>query len=269
MIIKKSHTQHGVSMVELLLVLVLGVFVILMGFQLYFRFKSDQELMEIKYNVDAYFQALVHYYQANCRGGLLDPGFNSDLNPLPSSYSFPVVNGSEDLLTQGTPVYLTQKLLLTGLVDTTEGASGYVAQFNLTPIERSIQIQPLPSNPTKVGTVILWKAQVAVKLKDPSKATMYKGIVGADCISSYNSDDDTVTPCPNTATSTPTPTGDQSYLVWERLPSYASPKTTTALWSSLFVEKNFNMDYTNDITYAINTSGMTPDGEPQFFLCGG
>jgi hypothetical protein len=106
--------------------------------------------------------------------------------------------------------------------------------------------------------VVFWEIQVTVKLSDPNAGVRLKGVLGADCFS------DTATDC-NASVQKP------SYLIWKRVPAFASPKTTSILWGSLSDFKEFTMQYTHDPMYELSNpngyAGTTTSD--YYYLCGG
>ena len=181
------------------------------------------------------------------------------------------------------------------LVDTTgPGYQGYVAQFNPYVENRMIctvpsstpVVNPLDSSQCSgasvMATVLLWKIQVAILLGDPNAATdqtlatSYLNLFGGDCLSTYDATTKTVMPCAqmlkSSAGSGPIPVTGANYVVWERLPSLASPHSQSGYSSSNATVKQFNQMYT---TYPIllliapGNNGNIPNGTPQYLYCGG
>ncbi len=237
--------QQGFTLLEMLLVFAIFGLLVITGIRIYGQLSLQTEVDQINANVDALFQALGYYYQANCiqyksdsttvsKPGTLDPR-NAPPNP------FPIVIAS-DLLGFLTVPY---PFPLNPISNT------YVAQFN-----EYAQTRYLPTNPanaTPLGTTYIWKAQVAVQV-GKEKATTYKNWMAADCVSTLSGS--TVTPCAKAVAG-----GD--YIVWERLPSFASNQTHTDLWQSMQRVKLFTQMYTiNPITSIAETGD-------QNYLCGG
>src|SRR5262245_26726988 len=127
----------GVTLLEVLLVLAITGMAFVMGLRLYYSFKTDADIMQVKSNVDAIFLAMAKYYRANCYGttrvnaavipmivtitpGTLNPA-SSPTNPMP-------INIQTDLINAG---YLRSTLVRTPIVNFAgSGMNGYVAQFN-------------------------------------------------------------------------------------------------------------------------------------------
>jgi hypothetical protein len=113
----------------------------------------------------------------------------------------------------------------------------------------------------KVGTIIIWKAQVGVLLRNTALAPQYAKILNADCLSSM--ENGALKPCASNSPGT--------YLLWERLPSFAVPNPTGGEWSANAGVEQFTEMYR---TYPISTllgstpSGQTPNGQEQYYLCG-
>lgn len=248
-----KHSK-GVTLLEILLVLAIAASIIVLGIQQYASYQSYRDGEALKYNVDVLFQAATNFYRANCRqtkdasGSIIKPGvLDPDaLRPSPTRYPLDIV------IDLSTPGYLSKwPLPPNPLIDS--GDNNYVVQFNLTTADRT---QMIDGTSTKVGTIYLWKVQVAAKLNSnaATNAKTYQRLLSANCLSSLSGI--LVTPC--TADST----GD--YLVWERLPSMSSPEGTTELWPTMPIVNQFNQMYT---TYPLNSKNEQQYG--QKFLCNG
>lgn len=265
--IKTKKQYAGVSLVELILVLAIGAAILILSLRQYQVFRQDADADQLVANVNTLMQAMGQYYKANCYGTYnpnanppLTPGTLNPLNtndPLPGPFP---INITTDLVDNG---YLSPEMPISSLVDTTgaEGNNfnGYVAQFNA-----SIQMVRNPGSGA-VGQVLIWKPQISVLLKDTENATQYLNWLQADCLSSLNGE--TVSRCQlNSNTGT--------YLVWERMPSYAASKGNSSLWEAKAVSTQFNQMYTTYPTvYLLNTGGKVPTTgsatQTQYYLCGG
>lgn len=256
--------ERGASLLEVLLVLAIASSIMMMGITQYYGFKKQRDMTQIQYDVDQLFLAAALYYKANCNGtydsaGTLTPG---TLNPANiSDLTAPVSVTTAQLSTEG---YLNGwNPPANPLVSSTSPALSYIVQFN--PIVSSGVSVNLPFSwssggpspiPATQAKTLLWRIQVSVLLADPTQATNYQGLMNADCVSSLNGS--IVSMC----SSTPTAAG---YLVWERLPSFASPKVNSSLTQSMPLLKQFNLLYTHDQLYELNSGNTTV----QYYLCGG
>lgn len=128
-----------------------------------------------------------------------------------------------------------------------------------------------PASPsTGQAAVLIWRAQVAAQVYNPGVTpAQYQVLVqtyayqtGADCVSSWNGT--YVKPC----STNPVAPVTNAYLVWERLPSYASSGMTSTFWQSVPLLKQFNLQYEHDQMYEFNV-GYTGASTPQYYLCGG
>lgn len=262
------NKQVGMTLLEIMLVLAIGATIIALGLQQYQRYKMDADVERVKANVEMLFQGLANYYKANCRNGNLNPTDSS--NPL-SKDPYPIVTSSANLLTTNNFLPAGRwPPIPNGLVDATSGAYGYIAQFSWISTSRqpSGQIHTDWATTTttvamsvNTGEVRVLQAQVAVKLPTSlvANANAYRAMLGADCVSSASGT--TVTPCPTGSLST---TG--SYLVWERMPSMASPDTASPYWLTMPRIKEFNSLYTNDEMYGASNSTFEATN---YYLCGG
>lgn len=280
---KKRYT--GITLIETLLVLAIGSMILIMGMRQYQVYQLDSQIRQIKYNVDTIFQAMAFFYRANCLGPtdaysgvILMPG---KLNPSSPSYKDPFpINLQTDLVNGGfLSTTLPTIVALSPLVDSTgKDTNGYAVQFNRYTQDRFICTIGVAaaspndvscSNKVKIGTIVLWKAQVAVLMQDPAKAATYRTLLGGDCLSSYTGGG--VAKCSAGAAG--------NYVVFERLPSFSSAALQTGYGLTNPTIQQFNQMYT---TYPINSllrvdpstgqPGRVPAAggagtEPQYFLC--
>ncbi len=271
--------ELGVTLLELILALVIAVTIVLLSFKQYQAFRADEDVQEIQYNLDTLFQGLAGYYKANCYGQSLNGELISQGNLYVSSTNQPKnpypINIATDLINNG---YLANTLLNVDLVNNASaiGTNGYVVQFNEYTETRNICTKNAASRGNhpafgsntgqnckinaEIGTVITWKAQVAVDLADPTTAKQYLAILNGDCLSSATGN--TVIPC-----STSGNTG--TYVVFERLPSFARQTSTTDATEMNVMVNQFTQQYaTYPAGYLINSVGVGPNGEQQYFYCG-
>src|SRR5664279_5518184 len=91
---KKSY-MLGVSLLELMLVLVIGASLILFSLQQYVEFKDATDQLKITSDVNSIFNAASQFYQAQCQeatdsnGNILRSGFLDPANaasPAPTTY---------------------------------------------------------------------------------------------------------------------------------------------------------------------------------------
>lgn len=235
------RSVEGMSLLETMLVMVLGAGIIMLGLRQYQSIKIDSNVQQVIYNADQIFQAAAFYYQANCRrqidpltgavvgtAGTLDPA-SSPANPFPVTVA--------DLRTAG---FLVHPLPLNPIVKTSGLNGGYMVQFNkVVPVPDRTMVTS-SGDTVKLGQITMWRVQVAVQLAVNSTATQYKNLLQADCLSTLNSLGTGVTPCSEIGA---VPTGGIIYAVWERLPSYASPQSDSNLWVTNAAVKMFKQLY--------------------------
>lgn len=244
---------------EIMLVLVIASTILVMGFRQYQAYQVEQQLNALKYNINLIFQAMTNYYQANC---IQNKNYSDDkpltagkLDPINSPPDYYPIKLQQDLRIPG---YLAQNLIYIPIVDSPPTFNtGYILQFNKHTPSRQAELGD--GTLRNVGTIYLWKEQVAVKLhtSDPNKMTAYKNIVGANCISDVM-EAGIVIPC-----SEQQPV-DGSYLVWERLPSFSLPDALPSTWPGVPTLKQFNLQYTHDMIDEINNPLSKA-----YYLCGG
>lgn len=284
------NKQRGLTLLEFVLVFVIGTSMALMGLRVYYSFKADNDVRLIQNTVDQLFQSMSFFYQANCRNpydvngipivngstGLLDPSHN----PVPANpYNIPISVGAASLLKNGFLMTAWPPPVST-MIDRTYADYGFSVQFNQitsvlshTPgnIDNDWVVPPPPPPPppppnnfsftTPVGVIYTWRSQVVLKLAatiDSKKYTDYQKRLGATC---------TVT----SPTATCAAAASGPYLVWERLPGHAS-KTSSVLNFSMPRIKSFTNSYYNDDMYtATNPYDATnnPTGIKNYYLCGG
>lgn len=255
--------QSGLSLVEALLVLIIATSILFFSLRQYEVFRRDADIQQVKANVDVLFVAMAEFYKANCYGqvdpttgavtaGRLNPAHAS--NPLPGPVHIDI---NADLIAGG---YLTDDVpfplspIVDNSADPTDKFSGYIVQFNSAQATRTM-------NGT-IGTVVTWKPQIAVRIKDTTLTSQYLNLLNGNCLSSLSGN--TVTPCPTAGSSTGT------YVVWERMPSLVSSKANSTLWPLRAVLNQFTQMYTtHSTTYLLTRSGLTPANQTQYYLCGG
>jgi hypothetical protein len=229
----------GVTLLEALLVLAIGISFVLLGLRQYNSYRLDADIMQLNANIDTLFQAAANYYKANCPKG-------KALDPTIATGSTKTLNITTDLLT---PRFLESTFpIASPLVDSSAPGGGYAVQFNKSTAPRMQQVcanPPTCSSLTsdQIGTVVFWKIQVSVHLLNTSAAQL-------EVMKKYLNADST------TATD----------VVFVRLPAFASSKSDqSVLWPSMPLVKQFNQMYTtNPITDLTNQDHST---EYQYFYC--
>lgn len=269
--LKWLKKQSGVTLLETILVLTLASFVIMMGIRQYELMKRENDLDRIRFNVDQLFQAASYWYQANCKRqpvvtnpgtfiadtGALDPA-NNPASPFRVEFS--------DLVTDG---FLDNNVVtINPLVNDAGTQAGlnnaYIVQFNLAPLtQKTVNINPTTT--VNLGTIYVWKIQVAVQLRPTRNATTYGNILSVNCLSGTTTNtagQTVVTPC-DSVTGTPTGT---PYLVWEKLPGFLSSETSSPYWSTMPVIKQFANSFEQ---YPMGYLAQQPQPYPQQnYLCG-
>lgn len=164
-----KHKWHaGITLIEVMLVMVIASTLILMGIRMYTQYQRDAEIIEMKYNIDALFQAMSKYYYANCN----------------TSQFLDTSNGSiavtMDTLKDGG--YLTADIRAVSELLNTNNAAPYMMQFN-----PSTQRYLYDGN--NMGNVAVWSMQITVDTTrkgnwgtDSGRAAL-SSMMGADCMS--------------------------------------------------------------------------------------
>ena len=256
--------EAGMTLLEVMLVIVIAAVMILMGLRQYQTLKVDSDIRQAKYNMDVLFNAASGYYQGNCRrerdsSGAMLAGTATLDDPsgtVPNPFPLPI---EETLRAEG---YLTQTYPLVRFVDAATAGGGYVVQLNKQAVDDRTFISAA-GKPIKVGRIIIWKIQVAMRITNPvsGRMTQYSNLLGADCQSKSVDNGETVLPC------NANPSGPYNYLVWERLPSFASPSGHSTLWPTNPTVTQFEQMYST--APASYLAGLPASEYPaQNFLCG-
>ena len=290
-------SQSGVTLLEAMLALGIGSIMIILSLRMYEQFQLDASLNRLQYNVDSLFQAMSLYYKANCfatydsDGNLSTFGTLNPRNPTPPNLTKPYVVTLADL--QGVNTYLRDWHPDNPLVNPGAGTDqGYFMQFDpimitagatdapttvnactdmaTTPCTiTATPVNPIAANqqpghymPPNQVRGLIWKLQVSVLLLDPTKANTYMNVLGANCNSDVVAG--VVEPCEKP------PAANNGYLVWERLPSVASPNSATVNGTWMHNLTQFNLQYTHDQMYEL-IPGSTDQSlnTLRYYLCGG
>lgn len=253
--------EQGVTLLEVLLVIAIALSIIVLSLRQYYGFRVQTDMLRVRTNVDILLQAAAGYYQANCpKGNLLDPTIATGMvKPL---------NITTDLINSG---YLSPTFPQPiPLVDSTGPGGGYIVQFNQYTMPRTQLVcsdpptcTPALATPAQIGTIVIWKIQVAVLMRNISATQLAnaKNIIGADCLSNA-----TGTP-PMSSLCSAHQTGN--YLVFERLPSYvtSNPDSQSDLWLTTPITKQFVQMYTTNPITDLTNQSHTP--EYQYYYCSG
>lgn len=286
---KIKFAQQGATLLEVMLVMGMAGIIFILGLKMIQSYQNTAQLEQLRYNVDQLFQAASNYYKANCAAGDFAPNPHDVLSP----YSPPGATGIvyPPATTSNFPVSIVSKLINDGyltnwapsnaIVDNTGGESGYVVQLNPMILNgvaantcvvikngtRCVKTTPTSTIPVTQGVIVTWAVQVAVKVSQTSKIGAYKALLNADCISGETSG-----LSPVTVDVCPSANPKHNYLVWKRSPSSAELKDVSVLNPSLSLLRQFNLQYTHDENYELNSgysTTTTPAQAPVYYLCGG
>jgi type II secretory pathway pseudopilin PulG len=281
--VKKTFIQ-GITLIEVLLVLVIAAVILALGIQQYQFYKRDADIDQVKNSVDTVFQAMSHYYWANC-----SPPSGYDQNPCGTSARSALVvcpttvttvvnpvtiNITTDLIT---PSFLTaSNLTIQNIIDhkdqngLTSAINGYTLQYNLfyKPDSNIPTRQFCKDNVcTTVAFIIIWKMQIGVKLTlDASKfADNYKNLLEADCTSDYADKCGTFPPPPPPPVGQPVPpvTPTAKYLIFTRYPGQVNSEAQSIYWQLNPIAKDFKQQYENQADWYLATNASTP----RYYYC--
>ena len=218
-----TKKMAGVTLLEVLLVMAIAASIIILTLRIYQQFQKDQYAIQLRYNADTLLEGLAYYYQANCAEGA---GRKLSQQPFPTTF-----NDGGNLYIDLTNGFLPANWQPANpLIDPTAANNGYFVQFNYySPSQRQVYAcntfwsttpgqpgctapQPIPNT-----QVVIWVAQLAIKMRDPATTLGYLGLTGADCAV------DSLPAGAPADCSQASASGQPSYLVWQRLPSLASP----------------------------------------------
>lgn len=256
--------NSGMTILEVLLVLMIGASIIMLSLRQYASYRRDADAVRVLANVNAIFQAMSAYYRTNCYGTVdsnqkLIPG---TLNPAKYYPSTTPINKTLDIQTEliDTGFLPLTKFPLNPLVNSAgAGMNGYVAQFNRVepPTDRTIcssNTTPCPpANIIPVGKVIVWRAQVAVELKNPATARQFFNILAGDCRSTSGT-----TECKDS-------TNTGNFVIWERVPTSSNTKTLSSYWVTMPTVTQFTQMYTTNPMSSLTNGSAT---DTQYYVCG-
>ncbi len=288
------QNQHGITLLEMILVLAIAASLMTLGVRVYNQFQFQANEQKIMGNVNQLFLALEGFYFANCRQAL-------DVNSNPQSpgrLDPAVIDGSgikENIILDVNTDIITPQFIPAAnwqpnnpLLDNTPSNQGYNIQFNRVLVNNSdpsmsvyactgatppaycdatngAVLSATDNPPSAQSHAVTWVVQVAVKLSDNLTSAQWVQIqndLSATCISSASGSG--VAAC----TTSPSAGG---YLVWTRTPSYFSQHISSDYWTATPYVKEFNMQYTNDGMATL--SGVTNETQnwynPLNYLCGG
>jgi len=264
------NKSKGVTLLEVMLVLLIGSLLILLAVRQYQQYQLEQYALQLKYNVDSLLQAMSYYYRANCETGKLSP---SQLVPFPpTQLAYSLSLDKNDFVG-----YLPNNFQpMNPLVDNSVDDYGYSTQFNFFQVGQKnanacFSFWGTGATPVGCNTpaaipdtvVVGWQLQVIVKMSNPATTTNYLGLTGADCaVDESDLPTNKVVDCSKKNTdSTPT------YLVWQRSPSFATPAVSSSAWMSTPVLKMFNLQYTHDPMFELYMNNTATTS--YYYLCGG
>ncbi|MBA3661306.1 MAG: type II secretion system protein [Gammaproteobacteria bacterium] len=245
--------QLGITLLEILLVMVIGASIIVLSLQQYLSYRRDADVFQLQANVDLLFQTLEKYFRANCATA----NFNVK-NPL---VYVPVT--LESLMNEGYLTLSNNRMQVNPLIDSESTGQGYILQFNqINDTLGNLPVRTQPNGDAKsLGSITIWQAQVAVKLNNSQLIPQYKNILGADCTSNFVSGWGYVLPCTEVAAGSTS--GD--YIVFTKLPSYPSSRANNNYWATTPTVKQFRQMYTTDPI--LNLLSGYQSGT-QYYTCG-
>lgn len=274
----RLQTQVGYTLIEVLLVFVIGMTMIGLGMQRFYQYRNEANIEKVKDTVDKLFTSMSLFYRLNCRNptngsggfitagsvGVLDP---NHVPPPTDPYNVLINTGGASLVQSNflAASYWPPGVIL--FVDPLIGEKGFFTQFNKVNVNKHAPTSTFnnwvtttpPNNiafTQNIGNVIAWQIHIAVKLAPSVSSSLYgyyQQRLGATCSASSSS-----------ATCLSDPAAGP-YMIWERLPSYASETQSILKWTKPRVRAFNNLYYTDDMYYAYNSGSSSSN----LYLCGG
>lgn len=271
------HRVSGMTLLEVMLVLAISASLVLISLRVYRSLQANADIAEVQQNVNKLFNAMANYYRANCNGVNYISTFDKDCgascttSQKCTSKLDPRCTGYPTLAGAPVVIDIQTDLINTGFLQTVTGGSGtnpfgpnvivsaYQVQFNQPTTQPSRSQALSPSGSATIGTNVQWQVQVAVQLRNSSKATAYLYSLGGDCASSAGAGG-SVTACTSPAGTT------GAYIVWQRLPSFSTMQSQSPFWPTMPTIQQFNQMYTTyPMTYLLTNTNAPPT---QYFVCG-
>lgn len=231
--------ERGMTLIEIMLVLVMAGLIIIMGIRQYFSFREDANVTLVKSNTDALFAAMGLYFQRNCAGsnGTLSP-YNSANTSSPTFFTAPrAIDINNELITPG---YMAARQLLSVSVVLEDASvapplrqvAAYKARFVPYLVDKQQFAQDIynPSVRYSYGATskfLIWIPEVMVLIRDTKPDNMLKlrNMTGAkDCVDTNWVTDATCTSAPAIRFSRMVSSSNQrsnSSSYWPMLPNLA------------------------------------------------
>ncbi len=255
---QQKRRHFGITLLEAMLALAVGSALVVMGMRQYMIYKHGTDVYDLQTQVDQLFYSAALYYQKECaRHQKLDP---KDF-PLSNTK---VLDINTDLIAKN---YLADTFPRpNNFVDSSSGFQGYVVQLNKIEVKRYNTPCDIPTacrNDEQIGTNLLWRIQVSVKMKDttPAALSSAKNLTAATCLSTGSGSPTSVAECD---ANTP---GD--YLVFERMPSFTTSENEgiSPYWQSMHYVTQFKeeIDPEYSLTYLLSHSHSP---EYNYYYCG-
>lgn len=268
--LKSLKQQSGITIVESMLVAVISILLIGLSVSQYESYKRDSDTAQLTYNVEQVLQAAGYYYQANCRNqfdattgkyimgsSALDPA-NNPGNPFN-------IDAYADLYNDGfLKANITRNPLVYYPTPNTQISAilkPYRVQFNLTTPQQQRVVALSDGTTANLGKIFVWRIQVSVLMKDSATAQAYYRVLKATCLS--RAQGNIILPCP--AVPTP-PTSQDTYMVFERLPSLTGSETNFGLNVTNATINQFNQTQTT--APMLYLTGSSSGSTEQNYLCG-
>lgn len=243
--------QQGLSLLEVLLALAIGLAITVLSIQQYLSYRRDADIIQLQSNIDLLFTSMTNYFKANCDKPAFKQQTGTNIVDL------------DTLMTQGYLTLPNNLMPISPLVNSEGLGQGYILQFN-----QYLEGNDLPDRTVSlsndstapVGKISIWRAQVAVEMFDTGVIEQYQQLLSAQCIASYSGAALGVGPCSATANIT------GNYLVFERAPSFSNAKLNTNYWPTIPTVKQFKQMYqTSPILLLISSQA---ERDAQYYVCG-
>lgn len=266
----KKKGQQGITLLEVILVLVVGAGILYLSVSQYQNFRRQTDLQQVQNTVDTLFAALYKYFQAHCADQSGGVGGSLGRFSVAQTLGINVNTLINEGFISASDIRLNPFVLTGGVAP-----YGYVVQFNqkqqsapsgysfALPL-RQQTLQPSVGGGQKpVGYMVVWQAQVAAQL-NTANATADGLMLSlhADCLSSSSTSwgQNIVLSCDNAA--------GNNFAVWQRSPSFGTESGASGMWGKRANTILFLQQYTTNPILNLTDPSQIGQVNNQYYVCG-
>ncbi len=258
------HRSKGMTLLEMMLVFAIAMSMVLLGIKQYQQYKLQGNISQAGYLVDSLLQGMSNYYFANCyhpNSFAPSPGTTTVTSPIVVDFTTSLLSAflpSESVFILGHLPPLVSSIQTRYVPRQATSQRRAIGCASYQKVNGQTVCQWAPTSATTRAVTTLWQAQVIMTMQDPTQTLLYKGLLNADCAMDSIPKARSAPVCVTK--------GAPRYLLWQRLPSFASPALTSGLREFIYSTVLFTRQYTNDpMGDLYNAPGYTPAN----YLCGG